>query len=532
MKAVRFIFLILILFVLSAHPISAMSSLMPSTSQPRITSEQLYYEKALVLEDVFWVYAVETVNISGIEIPEGTTALVIYLKNNANFTVKNITVDFQAITKIAECNETLKSFNDSLAPGYSVVFAFSVSLFENISASEYDLPLYVMYFIENYLYSYEITIPVAVTGVPILKINADPIFVTDEGTYSFDFRVSNIGSTPARRVIATLIPYPPYVSAYGEDWIDLGIIPANSSKKGSFTIYVSQFSVSNIPIVINVTFLDERTDNFYSVAESVPVVYNETPHVILISSSYIPTSVFPGDTFVKISATISNPTRKTLSDVSVQLILPSGFTPSYAGSTILSIGSMVPGQTVSLIFYVNVNEDVPPGQVSLGLEIIFKEGKNTFSIPLIVKEKAEFEITDFNPSTLPIGGRGINFRISIRNIAKVDAESVYIQLMGGTIIKGEIVTYVGKVVSGEQVSVTFTIEISSSAKLGTASIDLKVTWTQESRILVKIYKIYVVLVSGQPSVSGLFLGASLIIAGILAIPILREIRKKFGGGEA
>lgn len=505
-----------------------------------ITNEKTYettniYMKALKLEDAFWVYAVETINISGIEIPGGTTALVITLKNEADYVVQNATVSFNSIKKIAECNETVKHYNDSILPGYAVTFAFTVNVYDNVTASEYDLPLNVQYFANGYQYGYQIMVPVAVTGVPILKVKAYPIYVDSEGVCEFAFKVNNIGTAPARRVIASLIAYPPYVTSYGDDWINLGIIPANKTKIGRFSIYVSKMPTEIIPIVVNVTFMDQRTNNFYSVAESIPVIYNETPRVIVVSSSYTPTTVFPGDKFVKLIITIANPTNKILEDTKAELILPEGFLPSYAGSTSISLGSLIPGQTVTIWFYVNVENDVSPGLKNMHLYVTFSNGQNVFDIPIIVKEKAKFMVTDFSPSTLPVGGRGINFRVSIKNIAKVDAESVYLQLMGGTVLKGEVVTYVGKIVAGEEASVTFVIEISSSAPVGLVSLDLKVTWTQEERILVEIYKIYVTITSGHgiSSLVGIIIGVSMIGAGILLIPILKEIKKRrFGGEEA
>ncbi len=485
------------------------------------------YQKALYLEDVFWIYAIENVNISGIEIPAGTSALVLSLKNFDSDPVYNITVDFSSLLEIADCNETIKHYNSSLDPGYSVTFIFKASLRDNATASEYDLPMMVYYFKNNNLYYYDLDVPIAVSGVPILKVKATPLYVNEEGVYDIYFEIQNIGTSPARRTIAYLIAYPPYINSYDEDWIFVGIIPANKTRTCKFRIYVSDMLTNAIPIIINVTFMDQRTNNFYSIAESILVIYNESPHVILVSSSYVPASVFPGDKFVKLTVTISNPTRKIIENASAKLMLSDEFSASYAMSTEFSIGTLMPGQLVTLSFYVDVADDAQPGMKKLYLEVSFNGGNNIYEIPIIVKEKAKFMITDYNPKTLPRGGRGIVFKISIKNIANVDAEAIYLQLLGGTVLKGEVVTYVGKLVSGEETSVTFTIEISDSAPLGQVSFDLKITWTQEDRFLSEIYKITVLIISGSAisNLSGLIIGLALIASGILLIPVIREIRK-------
>jgi len=490
------------------------------------------YMKALLLEDVFWVYAVESINISGVEIPAGTSAIVISLKNYDDSPVYNITVDFNELLMIAECNDTVQQYNSTIPPGYAVTFVFKVSLRDNATASEYDLPLKVSYFKNNDNYWYYLVVPISVSGVPIIKIKAFNVYVDGSGIYDLFFEVQNIGTSPARRVVAALISSPPYVNSYGDDWKYLGIIPANKTKTCSFKIYVSEMPVSSIPIIINVSFMDQRTNNFYSITESVLVVYNETPHIILTSSSYIPTSVFPGDKFVKLSLTISNPTSKMIENASAELVLGNEFKASYAMSTKISIGTILPGQVTNLNFFIDVNDDAEPGLKNLFLIVRFSGGVNTFKVPIIIKEKAKFVITSYSPETLPRGGRGIVFRIGLKNVGNVDAEAIYLQLMGGTILKGEVVTYVGKLISGEETCISFTVEVSNSAPLGEVSLDLKITWTQENRVLSEISKLFVVIVSGSPisSVYGLTLGLISLIAGILLIPLIREIKKFMRGG--
>ena len=101
--------------------------------------------------------------------------------------------------------------------------------------------------------------------------------------------------------------------------------------------------------------------------------------------------------------------------------------------------------------------------------------------------------------------------------------------MGGTTIKGEVITYVGRLTANEEATVTFTIEISDSASPGYATLDLKITWTQEERVLSDIYKIRVYLTprfSSSPTASILIIGG--LATFVLAIPILRNyvIKKK------
>lgn len=522
--SVLIIYLFLLLLATLGDPVIGFKN---ATNRVVVSKASGNYTRALLLDDAFWVYAVKSINISGIEIPAGTSAFVISLKNYGSEVLYNITVDFNHFLRIAECNDTKQYYNSSIQPGYSVTFVFKASLRDNATASEYDLPLYVSYFINDDFYYYSVIVPVSVSGVPIIKVKAPPLYVNDEGIFDLYFQIMNIGTSPARRAVASLIPNPPYVNSYGDDWIYIGLIPANKTKLCKFTIYVSRMPVESIPIVINVTFMDQRTNSFYSVAESVLIIYNETPRVILVSSSYIPPSVFPGDKFVKISACISNPTSKLIENLTAKLVLTEDFVASYARSTDLSVGTLVPGQTVCLNFYIDVKDDARPGMRNLILILDFNGGENTFEIPIIIKEKAKFLITSYEPKTLVRGSRGVVFRVNVKNIADVTADSIYLQLMSGTVLKGEVITYVGKLMPGEEAGVTFTIEVSNSAPLGSVSLDLKITWSQDSRVFSDIYKIYVTISSASAfsSTSGVIIGLTLIISGVLLIPVLKEIRR-------
>jgi len=515
----------LILFILTASQFFGIAVSKPKVvyaySKTNSARSLLWYKKSLVLDDAFWVYAVTEVNISGINIPAGTTAFIVILKNEGEYLIENVTIDFEAIKKIGECNETTKYYNDTVPPNYSLAFAFRISLFDNASLSEYDLPMEVKYYSLGSEVKYTLIVPVAVTGYPLIKIHAAPLYISDEGIYNYTVIVRNIGTAPARHVTVALIGYPPYVSVVSDDWYDIGILKAGENETVTFQLYITELPVSSILFVVNATFMDQRTNQIYSVAEAVPVISTEKPHIVLVASSYTPTTVFPGDKFVRVIITLANPTSKFLEDVNIELILPEEIEESYVGSTKFSIGTMMPGSYTQVTFYINVREEASPGMYNLGLNATFRGGYNFFAIPILVKEKARFKVVSIDPQILRIGARGVNLKITMKNVARVDAEGVYLQLMGGTIIKGEVITYIGKVSANEEFTVTFSIDIAENAPTGYATLDLKVSWTQEDRVLSDIYKIRVYLSPRLASSFALTIGVLSLLSIILLIPIVR-----------
>ncbi|MEX2690599.1 MAG: COG1361 S-layer family protein, partial [Candidatus Njordarchaeum guaymaensis] len=381
-------------------------------------SQAIYLEKYLSLYDVFWVYAATTINISGIVIPSGTTAIVITLINNGSVPIENIEI-FLDLSYIGEVNETTKRYNDKVDPNHSVSFAFKIEPFDNISISEYDAIMQVFYYVEDTQIYDEMLVPIAVTGYPELKIHSSALYFSSEGDYNLTIEIENIGTGPARKTIVHTLGYPPYVTVLGDDWSEIGIIPAGTKKKVTFTLHIIESGVSAIPIFVNTTFMDQRTTDFYSVAETIPVIYNETPRLSMISSVYVPTKLFPGDKNVQINVVISNPTMKIIRDIIAELILPNDIKPSYAGSSRVSLGSLPPGYTVTLTYYLDIEENAKPRSTNLELLVIFDGGENRFNIPIIIERKGSFSIESISPSILELGKRGITLQIGIINNGSV-----------------------------------------------------------------------------------------------------------------
>ena len=492
-------------------------------------SQAIYLEKYLSLYDVFWVYAATTINISGIVIPSGTTAIVITLINNGSVPVENIEI-FLDLSYIGEVNETTKRYNDKVDPNHSVSFAFKIEPFDNISLSEYDAIMQVFYYVEDTQIYDEMLVPIAVTGYPELKIHSSALYFSSEGDYNLTIEIENIGTGPARKTIVHTLGYPPYVTVLGDDWSEIGIIPAGTKKKVTFTLHIIESGVSAIPIFVNTTFMDQRTTDFYSVAETIPVIYNETPRLSMISSVYVPTKLFPGDKNVQINVVISNPTMKIIRNIIAELILPNDIKPSYAGSSRVSLGSLPPGYTVTLTYYLDIEENAKPRSTNLELLVIFDGGKNRFNIPIIIERKGSFSIESISPSILELGKRGITLQIGIINNGSVNVDNVYLELMASGILKGELVSYVGKLESGESKTVSFSVDVSSDAPIGNITLDLKISWIQEGRFLTSTYGIKIAIRKTEYTTNIIDITIITAIIGLTVIlvwPLVKNFREIF-----
>jgi len=485
------------------------------------------YATYLKLTDVFWAYPGWKINISGQEIVVSNVSLIIYLKNVGPYSIHNLEVYFN-LSILGNCTEETKKYSDEIPKGYSVAFLFSFEeVNRNATLSEYDLPLFAKYYVNNILMEQTIIVPIAVSGAPILKPRAGPIYVEKEGYYNLTVRVDNVGTAPARHTTVIIIPTPPYATVVGDDWVRIGLLPANRSKTVQFTLYITELPTSGICIVINVTFMDERYSDFFYVIETVPIIIKENASMIMSASTYLPSTVFPGDKFVKIIATLINPTRKLLRDVKARLILPPEMKPSFAGANEYSLGSVPPGNYITLTFYIDIDEDTSPGLYNLLLNISHSEGVDVYDIPLIVKEKANFIIEQIVPNSLLAGARSEVLSITLRNIANVSASSTFVELEGGAVLKGELTDYLGEIPPNTKVTARFTIDVSSDVSEGTYSFDITITWTQEDRILQDTLSFTLTIMVRKLSIFEMIaITLGLIIALIILEPIIRKVVKK------
>jgi len=480
------------------------------------------------LYDVSWLYAVANITIGNTTIPQGATALMIALKYISDVSAERLLINFTDLRRVGRLNETYKHYNDTIPANYSLTFIFVFDeVYRNISLSEYDLPMYLTFHAGGNIYHQTIIVPVSVTGVPELRIYARPLIVSGEGVYNYTLRVENIGTATAKWVHVVTIGYPPYVTIDSPDIYKVGFLRPMESKEARFTIRITEVPLTTLAFVVNVSYMDERTNDVYWVAETVPVVFNETPELIAIYSYSVPLHALPGDRYVEVMVAVANPTKKLIKDAEARLELPEYFTPSFPGADKIKLGSIPPGYLINLSFLINVEDQAPPGFYEIPLIFTYEGGQSMDYVSIVVEEKAEFRIIDMDPEELEIGASDVTLHMVLRNMASVEAKDVYVELQTGGNLKGELAAYIGNVYPGETFDITFYADVSSDVMEGQAPLDLMIIWMQEERLLSKIYRIMITFVKKAIPVASIEVGiAALAMFGVayLVYRILKEIK--------
>ncbi len=514
------LFIFLMLSVLT--PLSTRCVLLVEVGQKKAST----YDIGLDLYDVSWVYALANISLGNITIPEGTTALFVSLRNIGSVPIYNLTIDFSSLERVGKINETVKNYTGEIPSNYSVLFAFVFDeVYQNISLSEYDLPLHCNFTANGLPFQQTIIVPVSVSGIPEIEIQAEPLIVYQEGDYIFNVKVKNIGTATAKWVRVITYGYPPYVTVESPDIYKLGFISPNEMKEATFRLRVIDLPVTAIAFVVNVTFMDERSTNVYWIAETVPVIVNETKEIILVNAYSIPPTTLPGDKYVQVNAIIGNPTRKLIKNAVVKLDLPEYFEPSFPGSDTINIGSLPPGYFVNVTFLIDVDSSAPPGFYEIPVKFTYDGGENEATLSIVVKEKVKFKMIKIEPDTLTIGDTDVNLHIQIKNVAYVEAEDVYLEIQSGGNLKGELAAYVGKVFPGEIVDITFYTEVSKDAPEGRVPMDMLIIWIQEGRVLSELYRFMLTFVSGGLYVSKYELGVIAIFIVATAALFYKSLRE-------
>jgi len=480
------------------------------------------------LYDVSWLYAITNITVGNTTIPGGTTALMIALKYISDVPASNLFINFTELRRVGKLNETCKRYNDTIPANYSLTFVFVFDeVYQNISLSEYDLPMYLTFYANGNTYHQTLVVPVSVTGVPEIRIYAPPLIIQGEGVYNYTLKVENVGTATAKWVHVVTVGYPPYITIDSPDVYKVGFLKPLEEKEAKFAIRITEVPLSTLAFIVNVSYMDERTNDIYWIAETVPVVFNETPELIAVYSYSIPLHTLSGDKYVQVRAMVGNPTKKLIKNAEAYLDLPEYFCPSFPGADRIKLGSIPPGYFVNLTFLINVEDQAPPGFYEVPLVFTYDGGQNMDYVSIVVEEKVEFKILDIDPNELEIGASDVTLHMILINTASVEAKDVYVELQTGGSLKGELAAYIGNVYPGEIFDITFYADVSSDVPEGQAPLDLMIIWMQEERLLSKIYRIIITFVKKAIPVASIELGiAALAMFAVvyLIYRILKEVK--------
>jgi hypothetical protein len=305
--------------------------------------------------------------------------------------------------------------------------------------------------------------------------------------------LANVGDDVARGVNATLFIGPPLTYTYYQDGVQYsastvskmaGDIGPGSSFTLGFTVNIDPNAKEGIyryNLEVSYRSARELQEVKNVMVIDVPVWRAE---IRVQSVLTVPTKIYPGSRQVQVRVGIVNSGQGAARDLQLRMDLKPPFKASSSGSDRYFLGNLPAGQSSSVNFIVDVDEDAKFGKYFV--DMLMEGGGSSVSIgavPIDVNEKVRFEVLSVTPTTFQAGDTGKVIRVELKNSGSVKAESVRVQLRVGNFFAGTLTDFLGTMLSGEVKVAFFTVDVDSKAKSGDYSFDLKIDWTQDSNPL-------------------------------------------------
>jgi|GEM_PF-5103505 len=432
----------------------------------------------LSIEDIYWMPPTYGVK------PGGLGTLVVVVKNVCSREVRNIDATLD-ISTLSKDDRARASFRGSLEPMCTVSLVFKdIRISEDAKASQYRLSLELTYRVDGYIKTLKLKIPVALAGAPEIHLYGSTIYILPSEERSFTVTILNRGSSTARRLTVAINSLSPLLTVTSESQYRISILDVSESIDLSFSIYASSNAYGLALLRLDIVYMDEL-NNIYNTSRMFTAIFSvKSPHFTLVSSSYIPSRVYPGDSEVSIFVNLLNSGEDKAEDVEVSLILPKGFKSTTPSSTKALVGVTAPGQVLQLKFYIDIDESITPSSYSLTLNVTYKSGFQTFNIPIQVSEKKTPKITlvssSYIPSRVYPGDSEVSIFVNLLNSGEDKAEDVEVSLILPKGFKSTTPSSTkaipGTIMPGSSIQFRFYIDVMDSTASKSYNLTLNVTY--------------------------------------------------------
>ncbi|MEM0193406.1 MAG: S-layer protein, partial [Metallosphaera sp.] len=423
-----------------------------------------------------------------------------------------------------------------LPPGQPIEVTTYASVYPNATTGVYQVPAEIQYFSSRESISTFITIPVvgyesffisSVWGSTSTPLTAAP----GQENLPLTFIVRNLGDVNALNVSLYFNQYE-FPVQFSQNSLMLGIIPSGEINEGSVTVNVYQNATPGtyyIPIVIHYSDVN--------LTQYVPITIY--PPKITISVFTDPPQVFPGFYDVRVGVLLTNYGTATAQNSYITIQSPF---PVVSQSNV-TVGAIPPGTPLNISYLINVPDSVNPGQYDLKFNVFYDGGTYTKSYTLTVYPKANLTIVNVIYSSLQPGDTKVPITLEIKNIGNVTAKNVKAILGTSDVIYPHVSSSnplqaltasessLGDIGPGQIINVTYVIDVSGGASVGSYPLTLTLLWNQTGSFVPFVQNDHFIVNVTPPLTSvllqnPLFYIAIIIIIVIIVVAIILLRRKK------
>ena len=386
-----------------------------------------------------------------------------------------------------------------LNPGESDVVYLKLHINESAISGNYRLDITVSYDKVEYERGEEI-----LTHYNWTKVYYIPVY----GTPNFEIVLANNFSSliPGRTKTISIIIYNKgtgkgkectltiggnqYISPVGGTKFYLGTIKPQEGKLVNLKLYTDGDTPEGIYLVpATISWIDEDGTKK---SEKIDIGLTVEGEILLGISNVIttPREIKPGDTCVRIDVTITNNGEGEAKDVKLHLKTTYPFRDSWSNANYKSIGTLRGGESKTVSFTVDIDEDAVSKHYKLPIEIEYLDISNrkyniTETIEIYVKSKStdpKFEIVLANNSSSLTPGRTKTIPIVIYNKGSKSANDCFLSVKGNQYISpvGSTKFYLDTIKSQERKVINLKLYTDGDTPEGTYLIPITVSWIDEN----------------------------------------------------
>ncbi len=385
----------------------------------------------------------------------------------------------------------------------------------------------------------------AMIGTPDNVVQALP------GSYvPITIYLTNYGNTPVYNVTVTLLSVPPQLNVVNTTQ-HLPALPPGQPVPLTFYAYVPSYIPQG-----NYT-LELRVDYFTGVDDVInaTLVVPQEPIVYIQSIATNPPEVFQSYPMAQLILSIVNIGSGIAYNAEL-FINGSGVSPLVSMPLIL--GAIPPGQPIQLTVPISLPSD--PGNYTVGISITYDGGSTTRYFQLNVRPRANLIVVGVsypqspNPSdlgallstitspTLSPGASKVPITITIINEGPVEAKNVMVTISTGQVIQPHVSSsnplsaltasqaFIGDLEPGQEINVTFLVDVDSNARPGTYPLVLTFVWNQTGS-LYPLTESVTTYVTVKPAPNVLLWIVLILIIVVIIIGIFAALRRRRPGNN-
>lgn len=410
---------------------------------------------------------------------ETNLPLTIVLINTGNVIVSNATV-------ILRSEYPVKFQSSSISVGYlpigqPVEVTTYASIYPNVSEGVYVVPIIVEYF-NGVKQTVNMTIPV--NGYTNFSVStvwgslSSPITVSaGETQVPLTFIVRNLGDVNALNVSLSFNSEYPISFTQKSGYI--GIVPAGGYNYVTVNVNVYPNATPGIYYIpVTLHYFQTKETTYAEI-----VIYSPN---ITLNAFTIPPQLFPGYYDVEVKAIIINYGSSLANNVTVSLSSPFPI----VSQNQFTLGALPQGAPSNISFLINIPNTTSPGYYYINFTVKYDGGKYTKPIKIEVYPKANLQIVGVYYSTLNSGASNVPITITIKNVGNATAKNVKAILGSNNVIYPYVSSsnplmaltasevFLGDIPPGQEVNITYDIEVSSGASSGNYTLPITLIWNQ------------------------------------------------------